>query len=154
MIYRLVLSFLALSLFTGSAFSEVTIKSNKPVDDERDYREKYSKPLKPAANSSSLSPELQAQVKAVKDRQRDELKALKPQIKAKNQELQSELSNNSIDINALEKINQELFQLKQQENLVKLRYQYELSRFLTAEQRDSLKPFKKPSKSAKIPAKN
>lgn len=153
MTYRLILSFLAFFLITGSAFSEITVKSNKPVEDNRDYREKYAKPMK-AVNASSLSPELQSQVKEVKQRQQSELKALKPQIKAKNQELKQQLANNTIDIKSLERINQELFDLKKQENLVKLQYQYELSRFLTAEQRDSLKFNGNKSNKKPVAAKN
>jgi len=128
MFKKLMLGLLAsIALFT-QAQAEVTIKSTKPYENKKQSYD--SAPV--------LSEEHREQVSRITLEYNEKLKAYKPQIKKLNKELKTELAKDNPDATSLEALNSQLYDLKKQEQLVKIQYQLALSKVLTAQQRKAL----------------
>jgi Spy/CpxP family protein refolding chaperone len=125
-----------------SATADITIRSAKPAEDTRSNKEKYARPVNAAqtqASSSLVNEEKMAQLQPINQQYLQDLKVLRPQIKAKKEALKTLLKENTLDLQSLETLNAELYELKKQEGQLKIRYQYEISRILTPEERKGLK---------------
>jgi len=129
MFKKLTMLALASCLAFSQVQAEVTIKSTKP----------YEKKGEAVNAGPTLSDEHRTKVERITQEYNEKLKAFKPLIKQKNKALKAELAKDSPDVSALEGLNGELYDLKKQEQLVKLQYQVALSRVLTAQQRKELR---------------
>jgi Spy/CpxP family protein refolding chaperone len=122
---------LALSVLL-QARAEVSIKSTKPVEPSaRTVARGESKGL-------NLPDDKKQEVERITNEFNNKLAQLRPQIKEKTKTLKTELAKDSPNYEALENTNKELFAAKEQEQLVRIQYQVELSKVLTADQRRSL----------------
>ncbi len=129
----LLLCLLSLGL-VGQVSAEVSIRSNKPVQSKNTTA--------PALN---LSEDKRQEVEKITNSYNAQLAQFKPQIRDKNRALKLELVKDNPDVNALEALNKELFSIKEQEQLIRIKYQVELSKILTADQRRTLNKLAKSS---------
>ncbi len=131
---------LALMVFASfaSAQAEITIKSAEPIE-----KNSKKETLTNKENTINLSEEKRKEVEKITNEHNQQLTQLKPKIKDKTKALKNELTKDNLDIIALESLNKELFILKEQEQLIRLKYQVALSKVLTTEERKSLNKMSK-----------
>jgi Spy/CpxP family protein refolding chaperone len=137
---------LALVSLNLAANSDITIKSNKPIETPR-TEAMGKKPGK--APEAELTVEETNRVKELTENFEREVSSIRPLIQEKTKLLKKELNSNTPDLEMMKGLNNELFQLKEKEQLKKIEYQFALSRFLSAQKRKDLnkaKYSKKPDK--------
>jgi hypothetical protein len=119
---------LLLALIQPAVNADITVKSNKSLPSSVDEEQP----------TTFQNDEKREDFEKIKTEYRSKIKALKPQIKAKSQEIKKGLAKDNLNYEELKKINDELFDLKRQEQLNKIEYQVALSKIYTAEERKSL----------------
>ncbi|MDJ0625413.1 MAG: hypothetical protein QNJ31_03505 [Candidatus Caenarcaniphilales bacterium] len=129
------LLFLAFLLLCSnfSVDAKLSIKSTKSI--KPDASKKDIKKYTYKSNNLKLSKQLKEQAQALENEQNVKLSKIRPEIKNKKKEIQSELTKENPDIEKLEFLNKQLFALKEKNNLIKLNYHYELSKIFTIQQR-------------------
>jgi Spy/CpxP family protein refolding chaperone len=115
--------------------ADVTIKNTKPVSQKI---ERGTSPL------SGLSAENRKEFERLTSEYNNQLSELKPQVKEKQKILKTELAKETLNYQTLQNVNKELYSLREQEQLARIKYQVALSKFLTVKQRKSLAKNAKP----------
>lgn len=124
-------SLLAISVLS-EAYAEVSIKNIKSVPPSP------RTVARGQSNGLNLPPEKKQEVERITNDFNNKLTQFRPQIKEKNKALKTELAKDNPDYSTLEALNKELFDLKEQEQLVRIQYQVELAKILTPSQRKGL----------------
>ncbi len=119
---------LLLALIQPAVNADITVKSNKSLAASVDEEQP----------TTFQNNEKREDFEKIKTEYSSKIKVLKPQIKAKSQEIKKGLAKDNLNYEELKKINDELFDLKREEQLNKIEYQVALSKIYTAEERKSL----------------
>lgn len=117
--------------------AEITIKSVDPIE-KNDKTIQINRANQKKENTFVLPEEKRREVERITNEHNQQLNQLRPQIKDKTKALKIELSKDNLDLEALEALNKELFNLKEQQQFIRLKYQVALSKVLTIDERKSL----------------